>query len=232
MPFDHIQKFRNNFLARSQEEKERIFALSCFDAEHWQQTVHWDLREEEIDRKIKNACVELFGTKWNAFERKNTWTTFKTRYWYQGPMVNYLLAWYIEDELRYTCEPEGPNDKSKFDILVKENSSNMCSIGIKRLAKAGRVGSYIQEHRRKIEDNSESCQCDYILNIFPVSNNEHPGRVENLVEGYGYMSVDTHEFFGKDSVFVANIAAPVFNSENHIGPLETIESHLTGYLGL
>lgn len=233
MPFNYKDNFRAEFLKKSQEEKEFIFSLSCFDAKHWEQAVHWGLREKEVNESIRSICVDLFDSKWNAFERKNDWTQFKTRYWYQGPMVNYLLAWYIEDEFNYYCQPEGPKDNGAYDILVQKGDRNVCSIGIKRLVKAKRMKDYLQDHREKIQSHRVLCENHYVLNLFPVSDTEEPGRVENLVRGYGYISEDLHDFFEEDHVFVDNVAAPI-NKDNltDFGPLKTVKNHLNDRLGL
>lgn len=147
-------------------------------------------------------------------------------------MTNYLLAWYLEEETGFHCDPEkfGSQDR-RFDVEVYETSKEekrVSNIFIKRIATSNNMRTSMDEFEDK-KSELPNCSANICLHLV-FSANEDTDRLRGLLERYGYMSARIENSCFSDEDVLMSVTPAVADADRaSFTALSEIKNHIENY---
>lgn len=215
-----FQDRKSEFTSLEERKQEQLFALSCFQSSHLE--AGFPAPIDKVENEIKKLLRELYGDgPWRKMKSNNdiarVLSTFD-----QGDAMNYILEWFLENKYsEYRCRSEQHNTNSQFDVTILDQDIKICGIELKRAGSSNRISEYLNNHQQLCED-TRSARNYLLVNLFPITDKMDPVRTFDLIDGYGRLSPQIHDFYDRNNSYVATIPAPIFETDSDIEPLKTI----------
>jgi hypothetical protein len=220
----------NEFMQADSLQKEKLFALSCFDISHWEESPNWTIDDDTVESFL-DMCEDLLdtGTYYSFYRGNEEWIE---KALHRGILSNYILSWYLSSSLGYETKIEKlRGGLDNFDLRLIKNDLPYCDIELKRMATANSIDTEVGSH---IESCEASSSADYtvLFLYFPLGEQEDSHRVNDYLKGYIYSYSNNIQFFDSDNNYFCPITAPIEPIRTDITPLERSVQILRNEVGV